>query len=524
MSAVNLLALLLPASVCIAAIVTMLRRPDERKLLARQMMVEAESSVAFLFDGTRLADTTGPARDLLRGQRGTQPDDWVALTDLLARHFPDFEERVAMLGQDGRQRLTSPDGDSWADVEQWDGFTRICLYGALGSGGTFAPLALSAMEQELTALRALAEGAPLMIWRENEKRQVVWANQAYLQTAASVSGTEAEDWPPRRLFAEVGTSEPSDDVEEDRLPLDLPGGETLWYDVTTIRAVTGSMHFAISASAVVQAEAAQRNFVQTLSKTFADLAIGLAIFDRDRRLVMFNPALMELTHLPVDFLAMRPGISTFLDRLREQRMLPEPKDYGNWRHELAALEARATDGTYCENWALPGGQTFRVTGRPHPDGAIAFLFEDISAEVSLARRFRGQIETANSALDVMDEAIVVFTPGGTVALTNLAYDRLWHGDREDDAVPVVNQKLRDEAETWKAQCIATDFWPDIIASSTDPEMRKPWTGRTRRTDGRTVDCRVVPLPRGATMVGFTLPTEERGISTIPPTLYATGSP
>jgi len=53
---------------------------------------------------------------------------------------------------------------------------------------------------------------------------------------------------------------------------------------------------------------AQRNFVQTLTKTFAQLSIGLAIFNRERQLVLFNPALIDLTALPADFLTGRPHL------------------------------------------------------------------------------------------------------------------------------------------------------------------------------------------------------------------------
>jgi hypothetical protein len=42
------------------------------------------------------------------------------------------------------------------------------------------------------------------------------------------------------------------------------------------------------------------------------------------------------------------------------------------------LEEEAASGLFEETWSLPGGQTYRVIGRPHPNGALAFMFEDIS--------------------------------------------------------------------------------------------------------------------------------------------------
>ena len=113
-------------------------------------------------------------------------------------------------------------------------------------------------------------------------------------------------------------------------------------------------------NAVVAAEQAQRNFVQTLAKTFAHLSIGLAIFDRNGQLALFNPALVDLTGLPAHFLSARPTMLSFFDQLRENRRMPEPKNYLNWRQEIADVIAAATDGRYQETWSLETGQTYSV--------------------------------------------------------------------------------------------------------------------------------------------------------------------
>ncbi len=133
------------------------------------------------------------------------------------------------------------------------------------------------------------------------------------------------------------------------------------------------MCHAIDINAVISAEIAQRNFVQTLAKTFAQLSTGLAIFDRNSQLALFNPALVDLSALPIEFLSARPDLLSFFDRLCDSRVMPEPKNYNSWRQEIADVIAAATDGSYQETWSLDTGQTYRVSGRPHPDGAIAFL-------------------------------------------------------------------------------------------------------------------------------------------------------
>ena len=131
------------------------------------------------------------------------------------------------------------------------------------------------------------------------------------------------------------------------------------------------------------------------------------------------------TRLATGFLTARPTLYAFLDRLREARMVPEPKDYRSWRNQMNTLEAAASSGHHVEMWSLPGGQTYRVTGRPHPDGAVAFLFEDITSEISLTRKFRADLSLGAEVLDALDDAVAVFAANGEALIVNRRYADLW---------------------------------------------------------------------------------------------------
>jgi hypothetical protein len=135
--------------------------------------------------------------------------------------------------------------------------------------------------------------------------------------------------------------------------------------------------------------------VQAFTKTFAEMPVGLAIFDQQRRLVLFNPALTDLTSLVLvfafefefEFVSERPSLFEFFNRLRENWVVPEPKNSAAWRAQLSELVASSNDGAYCATWSLVNGLTYQVRGRPHFDGALAFLFEVISAKISVAKKF-----------------------------------------------------------------------------------------------------------------------------------------
>lgn len=198
--------------------------------------------------------------------------------------------------------------------------------------------------------------------------------------------------------------------------------EVHWFDITSVEFGAGAfLHCAVNVNGLITAETTQRKFVQTLAKTFAQLSTGLAIFDRNRRLVLFNPALVDLTSLPAHFLSGQPNLQNFFDRLRDNRIMPEPKDYSSWRRQIADLVVQSSNGRYQETWRLPNGLTYRIAGRPHPDGAIAILIEDISVEMSLTQRFKGQVELRETALQALGDAVVCFEQDGTISLWNEAF-------------------------------------------------------------------------------------------------------
>jgi PAS domain-containing protein len=273
--------------------------------------------------------------------------------------------------------------------------------------------------------------------------------------------------------------------------------------VISLRRKIGSLHFAVGQNALVKAEEAQKNFVQTLTKTFADLPIGLAVFDLSRRLVLFNPALLDLTKLPVEFLMADPRLDDFLGKLRETRLLPEPKNYLNWRERITGIETEAQAGTYGETWNLPSGKVFRVTGRPHPNGAVAFLFEDISADVSSTRRFRSQIEVGQAVLDANPNGIALFSNLGTLTFSNKKFSGFLGLDGESTLADV---NITDVTQMWQDQSQPSPIWSRINEFSNQLGDRGAWFDTFQLKDGRTIKCEVTPLIEGNTLCTFSLET------------------
>ncbi len=375
---------------------------------------------------------------------------------------------------------------------------------------------LEAMQAEAEDMRRALDLCHAPIWTEDDDGRVLWANGPYLSLVERLSGGagDALTWPLPRLFADQLHPMPEPGSLR-RCHLPLPEGDaldriatsegSLWFEVAVRRQGDVTLCCATPIDRLVAAEGSLRNFVQTLSKTFAHLPIGLAIFDKRRELMLFNPALLTLSTLSPEFLSRRPGLIAFLDALRDRQRMPEPKNYRNWRDEIAHLEERAEQGTYQELWTLPGGQSFRVIGRPHPDGAVAFMFEDITSEVLLTRQFRGELDLYQAVIDQTPEALAVFSGEGRLVMANRAYGVLWGGE-PSDLVGVLS--LNDAMRQWQDACEPAGRLTEIRAFAARKGDMTPWSDSLVMRDGRTLTLRVGALSGGATSVRFRLAGDD----------------
>jgi PAS domain-containing protein len=467
----------------------------------RGLFDEADPKTLFLFDGETLLDSTPGGRAVLQSSP-SQGNAWSRLVAYLGNLFPDVETHLADLRHSGVVTLSGRDQAGQPVLmraELRGGMTRISLTDSTGGPADPAtdPLVHRALADEMAALRSMLAQAPLLAWRERENGDVIWANTAYVMRATEKLDPGAElSWPLPQLFGKLATSQ---GTTGQRQSLTAADGATHWFELTSVPDPLGRRVYATPCDSAVQAETTLRDFVQTLTRTFAHLPIGLAIFDSSRKLQLFNPALLDLTGLPPDFLAMRPSLRAVLDALRDRGIVPEPKDYHDWRRQIIDLEQSASLGVFEENWTLATGQTYRVVGRPHPSGAIAFMLEDISTEVSRTRRYRADLELGQSVIDTMDEAIAVFSGSGTLVMSNAAYAGLWGHDPSESLTDLGIESI---SGYWRQSTAPGTLWSEVEDFICTIGDREAWTAEARLLDGRLLTCRFVPLSGGVTLVGF----------------------
>ena len=481
-------------------VLTLLQRPHKDGKAA-SIFREGPEATLFLFDGQDLVDATPSAYRLLSGS-GFTDKPWFALMERLSGRFENLEDRLAEVAMTGSVVLAAQPREGGQALslraEMRGGLMKIGLVTPGREVGTHQGdiLTVQALDHELQDLRDASNMAPFPMWRVMSNGEINWANAAYMEQLSHVARpADTAEWPIRPVF---DLSHAKGDGKGKPQRRSDPGGKT-WFDIITSAAGDGLLCYALPADATVMAEGALHDFKQTLTNTFAELSTGLAVFDHNRKLQLFNPALSDLIDIPAEVLMKRPALFALLDAMRDRNMLPEPKDYKSWRHQMVDLEAMALRGEYQETWHLPNGKAFRVVGRPYPNGALALMVDDITDQITRDRLFRAELDVTLSILNQMEEAVVAF-PTAAPVFANDSYLRLWGHDpatlaRDDGTIAVL--------EALRAGTAPSLVWTGIEAAL-GGEKADVNGQMVQRHDGRFATCRTMPLPGGGLCLVFRL--------------------
>lgn len=491
MSGIQIVTILAVSTVLGVLFLAMCSRMKRRGAADIQSM---STPVAFLFERDELIHATQIGQSLLN-ETGNDVT-WSTLRSALAMRFPAMPASAPENTDSAIDvEATDPEDDGILRIETIGGRTRVELIETETD-------VLRSNRHDIQNLRILhdrlaemCETSPYPMWRVDACGKVVWSNSAYTKLAEETGQNPQDSQIPILKIPHVS----ADQRRARASSVIVSTGKAAWFDVSAKPVDVGIVYHAANIDAVIQAEIAQRNFVQTLAKTFAQIATGLAIFDRNGQLVLFNPALIDLTGLPAEFLSARPELMTFFDRLRDRRAMPEPKNYANWRQDINSMVKAASDEGYQETWTLDSGYTYRVTGRPHPDGAVAFLIEDISAEVSLTRNFRAELEIGQSILNTLDEGIVVFSSSGVLTFCNKAYRELWSVDPD---ASFADTTIIDSVRIWQEHCKPSPAWGDLRDFIMKLSERASWDAVVECENMGHVHISVTPIASGATSVRF----------------------
>ena len=227
----------------------------------------------------------------------------------------------------------------------------------------------------------------------------------------------------------------------------------------------------------------------------------------DQKLSFYNEAFAQLWGFDAKWLDTQPTHGEILDRLREERKLPEQANYRSWKTEQLASYARID--TPDELWHLPDGRSLRVVSEQPRSGEVSVLYEDVSEKIQLESRYNELIGVQRETIDNMHEGLALFGTDGCLKLFNPTFGRFWQlDDAFLDTKPHVVEVFQQCAQLMPHP----EMWNDVkLAVTSLSDSRRPLQDRLIRPDGMVLDYNVVPLPDGNTLITYVDVTASSGI-------------
>jgi PAS domain-containing protein len=350
--------------------------------------------------------------------------------------------------------------------------------------------------------RKILDDLPAPVWVRSKHLSLCWGNQAFLAAVGSktlqgaMAANATLDPSEVDLVATILDSQSSNEVKRfaavcsqqrtlaiSLLPLPGPSVAGIAMDTSELT----KAHTKIRLAADIHADVLER------------LPFCVATFDENQRLTQYNKKYAQFWALSGAWLDTHPSYGDILGHLREQRKLPERRDFAAWKRDQ--LQPFHKVGTGNEDfWHLPGGKSVCVTTQPLLQGGILMILEEITERLRLESALGLLTQVQKATLDTLDEGIAIFGSDGRLVLHNAHFSALWNlSDKELSSEPHVTRI----AALCTARTGPDEIWATVTASvnSMEQERRGKWIKATR-ADGRTVSLCSSRLPNGATVVTF----------------------
>ncbi len=367
---------------------------------------------------------------------------------------------------------------------------------------------LERLQAENTRLKAEARRSANIInsslnpiWQHDTDLKIVFCNLAFSEIAEETSENvlavgDLELYKGHRALAQKALETGKEQFERRHI---IVGGERRLYMIRELPIKgEGVIGYATHISELEQAQEEIQRHVSALRDLLESSTSAMAIYGRDMKLKFYNFAFVNLWKMDETWLDSEPTYGDILEVMREKRKLPEQANFKAFKQAQQKLFTALIEPQE-EFFYLPDGKTLRVIAIPHALGGILFAYEDVTDRLALERSYNTLIAVQRETLDNLHEGIAVFAETGRLKLCNPVFHKLWKLEPEfttsEPHIREVFGKARD--------LFTTDDWDKYLHSLiTRFQQRRFLSLRFERADRSVIDCSVVPLPDGATLLSF----------------------
>lgn len=241
-----------------------------------------------------------------------------------------------------------------------------------------------------------------------------------------------------------------------------------------------------------QHQEAQLEILQALGTAFA-------VFNQDMSLQFNNQAFTTLWKLDSAWLNTPQTYLSFLDYIRENRMLPEVPDYKAYKKDEQKKFLQIIEPV-SDLMHLPNGKTFRRMQAPYPMGGVVFAFEDITDRIATTSAYNALMSVQNEILTGIFDGVLIFGANSRLSFYNDAYIKMWDADRVFLAGEPTFEEILDSQQQFFAN---KDEWEKVKKGiSANMLNRTSKTITLKRLDDKKIQVSVKNLSDGALLIVY----------------------
>jgi signal transduction histidine kinase len=372
---------------------------------------------------------------------------------------------------------------------------------------------VDAAEREAKARAASLDALPLPLWQRGADGSLQWCNKAYaglMDITPAQAVAQQKDLPcsPREKTLDHLTLSrkalESGITQAGSFHAVVRGSRLLLHKKETpLPGTPSTIGMALDHTLEEQTKAELLRYQSANKQLLEQLRTAIAIFAADQSLEFFNSAFSQLWGLPDTWLNGKPKLGDILEKLRDNRKLPEQADFRKYKQGWIDMFTRLID-PHEDMMYLPDGSALRLLTIPHPMGGLMVTFEDVTSRLELESSYNTLIAVQKETLDNLAEGVAAFGGDGRLRLWNPAFARLWNLNPEDmDGTPHI-------ARLAEKMAVTADERGLLSAQALD---RREQEGRMVRPDGSLIEFATVPLPDGGMLVSYIDVTDKARVET-----------
>jgi len=449
-------------------------------------------------------------------QNVLMPEDSAAIEGLFSRLKSDgipFTINVELRGGDRTLKISGTRGADLSGVEH---FHILWLEDitALKSASSIMEEEQAHVRAEMDALQDSLDALPHPVWVRDEAQKMTWCNVAYAKMI---------DAKPSDIIAKQKEIVSPDRKRQSKDKNVLVGGDLAKAALDKGRAQVSEMHEVIGGKRLllklseipIKAKKITVGMAENLTEQEAildqvrnnqsanrallgQLRSAIGIYNAQQELEFYNSSFAQLWGLEDGWLNTSPKLGEVMEKLREERKLPEQADFKSFKKSWIDMFTGLID-PHEDMLYLPDGSAIRMLVVPHKMGGLMMTFEDVSSRLELESSYNTLIAVQKETLDNLAEGVAVFGGNGRLKLWNPAFSGLWAFDPEALAgEPHINRVVDKIAPFFD-----TGAWGDVKGQMIDLALDRVMSdGRFKRKDGMQIDYATVPLPDGGVLVTY----------------------